>query len=190
MIWLRKETWGHIDAHRVLWRIQPLPKNTAFGELRASSVRDVLIYYRDHRCSHHVETNADGWPDDVRLSDIEPHLTCTPCGRRGADVRLKSRTRACGRPADALVEAVRRPDHAARRTQAQDPGDAATYIPTLPKAEAAATRWQTAMEMLLLVAERDGPEMFARIAMLQALNPGEPEPTPRKKRAKAYRVIR
>ena len=33
---------------------------------------DVLIYCRDHRCSHHVETNADGWPDDVRLSDIEP----------------------------------------------------------------------------------------------------------------------
>jgi hypothetical protein len=37
--------------------------------MRASGVRDVLIYRRDHRCSHHVETNADGWTDDVRLSD-------------------------------------------------------------------------------------------------------------------------
>ena len=40
-----------------------------FGEMRASGVRDVLIYCRDHRCSHHVEVNADGWPDDVRFSD-------------------------------------------------------------------------------------------------------------------------
>ena len=46
-----------------------------FGEMRESGVRDVLIYCRDHRCSHHVETNADGWADDVRLSDIEPNFT-------------------------------------------------------------------------------------------------------------------
>ena len=26
--------------------------------------------------SHHVETNADGWPDDVRLLDIEPGFVC------------------------------------------------------------------------------------------------------------------
>jgi len=45
-----------------------------FGEMRESGVRDVLIYCRDHRCSHNVETNADGWADDVRLSDIEPNL--------------------------------------------------------------------------------------------------------------------
>jgi hypothetical protein len=32
---------------------------------------------RDHRCSHHIEVHADGWPDDVRLSDIEPKFTCT-----------------------------------------------------------------------------------------------------------------
>lgn len=58
-----------------------------FGEMRASGVRDVLIYCRDHRCSHHVETSADGWADDVRLSDIEPKFVCKVCGRRGADVR-------------------------------------------------------------------------------------------------------
>ena len=27
-----------------------------------------LIYCRDHRCSHHVETSADGWADDARLN--------------------------------------------------------------------------------------------------------------------------
>jgi hypothetical protein len=51
--------------------------------------RDVLIYCRDHRCSHHVETNADGWANDVRLSDIESEFTCTCCGKKGAEVRPK-----------------------------------------------------------------------------------------------------
>jgi hypothetical protein len=31
--------------------------------------------------------SGDRWPDDVRLSDIEPRFTCEACGRRGADVR-------------------------------------------------------------------------------------------------------
>ena len=44
------------------------PQKITFGEMRDSGVRDVLIYCRDHRCSHHVETSADGWaaPSDVR----------------------------------------------------------------------------------------------------------------------------
>jgi hypothetical protein len=31
--------------------------------------------------------SGDRWPDEVRLSDIEPRFTCQACGRRGADVR-------------------------------------------------------------------------------------------------------
>ena len=65
------------------------PTKITFGELRASGVRDVLINCRDHRCSHHVETNADGWGDEVPLSDIESGFVCTRCGKRGADVRPK-----------------------------------------------------------------------------------------------------
>ena len=44
-----------------------------FGAMRASGVRNVLIYCADHRCSHctTVEACADRWPDEVRLSDIE-----------------------------------------------------------------------------------------------------------------------
>jgi hypothetical protein len=34
-----------------------------------------------------VERDGDRWPDDVRLSDLEPRFTCQACGRRGADVR-------------------------------------------------------------------------------------------------------
>jgi hypothetical protein len=48
--------------------------------------------------------------------------------------------------------------------------DAALYITKLPKAEHDAVEWQAAMEALVLVAERDGPTMFARIGVMRALN--------------------
>jgi hypothetical protein len=47
--------------------------------------------------------------------------------------------------------------------------DAAEYITDL-KAEHDADEWQAAMEALLLVAEHDGPVMFARIGVMKALN--------------------
>ena len=48
--------------------------------------------------------------------------------------------------------------------------DAAQYITKLPKAEHDADEWQSPMEALLLVAELDGPPMFARIGIMRALN--------------------
>jgi hypothetical protein len=68
--------------------------------------------------------------------------------------------------------------------------DAATYITGLPKAEHNAAEWQIAMKTLLLVAERDEPEMMARIGMMQALNRHSAKATPalRRKRVKAYRI--
>jgi hypothetical protein len=48
--------------------------------------------------------------------------------------------------------------------------DAAEYITELPKAEHDTPEWQAAMEALLLVAEQDGPAMFARIGLMKALN--------------------
>ena len=48
--------------------------------------------------------------------------------------------------------------------------DAAEYITELPKAEHDAEEWQAAMQALLLVAENDGPAMFARIGVMKALN--------------------
>jgi hypothetical protein len=47
---------------------------------------------------------------------------------------------------------------------------AAFYITKLPKAEHDAPEWQAAMEALLLVAEHNGPTMFARIGVMRALN--------------------
>ncbi len=48
--------------------------------------------------------------------------------------------------------------------------DAAQYITKLPKAEHDADEWRAAMEALLLVAEHDGPPMFARIGIMRAIN--------------------
>jgi hypothetical protein len=48
--------------------------------------------------------------------------------------------------------------------------DAAQYIIELPKAERDADEWQAAMGALMLVAERGGPTMLARIGVMRALN--------------------
>jgi hypothetical protein len=50
--------------------------------------------------------------------------------------------------------------------------DAANYITGLPKKEAALPEWQAAIEALMLVVELNGPTMFARIGVMQALNRG------------------
>ena len=49
--------------------------------------------------------------------------------------------------------------------------DAARYIQKLPKAEQQIEEWQTAVEVLILVAESNGgPTMLARIGVMRALN--------------------
>jgi hypothetical protein len=48
--------------------------------------------------------------------------------------------------------------------------DAGNYITKLPKAEHSAPEWQAAMECLILVAEKNGPTMMARIGVMRALN--------------------
>ncbi len=48
--------------------------------------------------------------------------------------------------------------------------NAGAYITRLPKAEHDAEEWQAAMQTPLLVAEHDGPTMFARIGVMRALN--------------------
>ncbi|MBP1065331.1 hypothetical protein JOE51_006798 [Bradyrhizobium japonicum] len=48
--------------------------------------------------------------------------------------------------------------------------EAGEYIAALPKREHDAPEWRAAMEALLLVVERGGPTMFARIGVMRALN--------------------
>src|ERR1700731_3994845 len=69
--------------------------------------------------------------------------------------------------------------------------DAAHYITKLPKAKHDAEEWQAVMEALMLVAEHGGPTMFARIGVMRALNHSKSAPKipPRRRRAKAYRIL-
>ena len=66
--------------------------------------------------------------------------------------------------------------------------DAAEYITALPEAERNAPEWQIALEAERLVAKRNGSEILARMAILQALKRAKPapEPTPRWK----FRIVR
>ena len=70
--------------------------------------------------------------------------------------------------------------------------DASVYILAPPPAEAEREHWQIAMEFLISAVEKGGIVMMAHIAMLRALNHGDPDPAPapRRKRAKRYRIVR
>ena len=52
------------------------PQKITFGEMRAGGPTGILVYCADYRCSHSMAMPADQWPDDVRLSDIEPRFIC------------------------------------------------------------------------------------------------------------------
>ena len=64
-----------------------LPQKITFAQMRSSGVRGLLVYCRNYKCSHLRAISGDPWPDDGRLSDIEPRFVCTACGKCGADVR-------------------------------------------------------------------------------------------------------
>jgi len=51
-----------------------------FAEMRAAGVRGLLVYCSDYKCSHWTAISGDKWPDDVRLSDLEPRFTCQGVG--------------------------------------------------------------------------------------------------------------
>jgi hypothetical protein len=66
----------------VIWHVSKMPI-----VLQKSKRAQRPISRQDYHCSHWTAMTADRWPDDVRLSDIEPRFTGQACGRRGADVR-------------------------------------------------------------------------------------------------------
>jgi len=62
------------------------PQKITLGQMREMGVRGVLVYCSDYRCSHWGRIISDRWPDDVRLSDLEPLFVCQACGTRPADL--------------------------------------------------------------------------------------------------------
>jgi hypothetical protein len=81
--WERDGRGGAPDHtnHHIPAQVKDKPK------LGARGVHGLLVYCADYHCSHHIAISGDRWPDDVRLSDLEPKFTCSACGNRGADVR-------------------------------------------------------------------------------------------------------
>ncbi len=72
------------------------PVKTTFAAMRNSGVRGILVYCSDYKCSHSIATSADAWPDEMRLSDIEPRFVCTAsaaptCGRISTGKESQSR---------------------------------------------------------------------------------------------------
>lgn len=66
----------------------PREQKITLGEMRSGNdPTRLIVYCSDFKCAHSVVIDAGRWGDDVRLSDLEPKLTCQVCGRRGADVR-------------------------------------------------------------------------------------------------------
>jgi hypothetical protein len=63
------------------------PQKITFADMRDMGVHGLLIYCSDYKCSHLVTMSGDRWPDDVRLSDLEPRFICSACGKGSADVR-------------------------------------------------------------------------------------------------------
>ena len=78
-----------VRCSAVQWRMAAVtrPQNITFAEMRDMGVRGLLIYCFDYHCSHSNAISADRWPDDVRLSVLEPRFVCKACAKRGADVR-------------------------------------------------------------------------------------------------------
>src|SRR3954468_6409049 len=64
-----------------------LPKLVVSATSAASRPVGLLVYCSDYHCSHWTTINADRWPDDVRLSDLEPLFVCRACGTRPAELR-------------------------------------------------------------------------------------------------------
>jgi hypothetical protein len=57
------------------------------GHIRSHGVRHLLIYCSTGRYHHSAVINADCWPDDTVLLELNRRVVCTKCGMIGADVR-------------------------------------------------------------------------------------------------------
>jgi hypothetical protein len=84
---LRAARLGALHWARPPIRSEDRPQKITLGEMRATGVRDLLIYCADYKCSHSTTISGDRWPDQVRLSDLEGRFVCRSCGTQDADVR-------------------------------------------------------------------------------------------------------
>jgi hypothetical protein len=74
------------------------PQKISFAEMREQGVRGILIYCADYLCSHSVAISGDRWPDDLRLSDLEPRFVCGASRKGGYFAFATSRLHFGGGP--------------------------------------------------------------------------------------------
>ena len=63
------------------------PMKITFREMRETGATRIIVFCKDYRCSHNIQMDAAKWPDEMRLSDLEPRFICTVCGKRGSIIR-------------------------------------------------------------------------------------------------------
>jgi hypothetical protein len=69
-------------------RPQPTKARPSLSGIRSQGVRHLLIYCSEGLyCHHSAVINADRWPDETVLLDLDRRAVCTRCGMIGADVR-------------------------------------------------------------------------------------------------------
>jgi hypothetical protein len=61
--------------------IEVRAKEVTLGSMRSQGVRGLPV--RCSACAHSVSISADQWPDDLRLSNLEPHFFCQACATMG-----------------------------------------------------------------------------------------------------------
>jgi len=60
----------------------------ALANMRSFGVRTMRVYCANApRCWHSATIDADRWPDETALHEIEPRFVCTRCGAIGAELR-------------------------------------------------------------------------------------------------------
>jgi len=123
-------------------------------------------------CENHPDTPCDGEHTCTCGGAGMPCPECNPSDldhppRPAAGTHIEFNEKAWRHQRPGMVTRIRRSDRPPRGRKA---AHAAPYVTGLPKKEAALPVWQAAIEALILVADRGGPTMFARIGLMRALN--------------------
>jgi hypothetical protein len=67
-----------IQTGKEFWQARTMTRQQkiTLGEMRESGPIRLIVYCGDYKCAHSVVIDADRWPNQVRLSDLEPrHLS-------------------------------------------------------------------------------------------------------------------
>jgi hypothetical protein len=84
-------------------------RRVTLGHIRSHGVRRLLIYCSAALyCHHSAVVDADRWPDETVLLDLDRRAVCTKCGMMGADVRPNWGERPPPGEPDRLTVALRR----------------------------------------------------------------------------------